>query len=146
MKKRKCESNRDIVVVDRIRVQMNCWMRDHRLSPTRRCKGTAHTSAGVCCRETRCIPGRRFQSTDDDTPTVSCCPLRLYRNLQESFQCFRTARTRHKYLSHQQISDVDASLCVVVTASKLLNPNVRNAASFGEYRHDAVEGTMQPIN
>ena len=94
-------------------------MTDQLLSPTRHCKGTAHTSADVCCRETRCTSGRRFQSTVDDTSTLWCSPLRLYRNLPESFQCFRAARTRHKCLS-QHTCDDDTSLRVLVLINGIL--------------------------
>ena len=95
---RKAISDRDNVSVGRIRVLMNCWMSDQRSSPTRQCKRTVHTSAGVCCRETRCTTSRRSPSTADDTSTSSCRPLRFSWSLPESFQCFRTARTRRKCL------------------------------------------------
>lgn len=94
-------SHRRSVFVDRTRAPRNCRMTGHRSWATRRCKATVDTSAGVCCRETRCTSGCRFPSTADDTPTSSCCPLRSQtrRTRPESFQCFRTASTRRRSLS-----------------------------------------------
>ena len=122
-------------------------MRDQQLSPTRHCKGTAHTSAGVCCRETRCMSDCRCRSTDDYTPTLWCRPLRLSGNLPESFQCLHTACTRHKYLSYlsQHISDVGTTQPVFIIAEKLTRcsaiaerPRCRVRYSFG---HKYKNGT-----
>ena len=97
----RAHSYRRSVFVDRTRAPRNCRMTGHRSWATRRCKATVDTSAGVCCRETRCTSGCRFPSTADDTPTSSCCPLRSQtrRTRPESFQCFRAARTCRTCLS-----------------------------------------------
>ena len=69
------------------------------------------------------MSGRRFQSTDDYTPTLWCPPHRLSGNRSESFQFFHTARTRHHNvhvypLSHlslsQHISDVGTTQSVFI--------------------------------
>ena len=133
VKRGKTISDRDIVVVDRIQSQMNCWMRDQQLSPTRHCKGTAHTSAGVCCRETRCMSCRRLQSTVDDTSTSSCCPLRLSQNLPESFQCVRAARTRRKYLS---ILKIGAQCCVPLCVFGMSSPAAHYSTNY--HRIDVI--------
>jgi len=93
------DSDRGNVCVDRTRGRKNCWSWDRTWKPTRPCRRTARTSAGACCRETRCTRGRTCRSRGGDK-SLSWCRRLGWRcwNLPESPRCVRAEYTRRRSL------------------------------------------------